>query len=214
MTQKAEIKACLIASLEIDLDPYMKKHGFVRRARSLIYNRKREKAIQTIDVMIQFGPTDNRNAVAAVYPMMSVIVPEVDHVFDEMINGNYNLLIGITGGRSSQPIDFTSEKAELGRWFVYQPDSVPRIVRDLGVFIERWTMPFLDVYATPEEILAADERKDGRIVVDRAHMIRVVAAALVCNRKDYAQAMLEKRLGAPELRRRYQQVFDYIESSP
>lgn len=74
-------------------------------------------------------------------------------------------------------------------------------------------MPFLDAYATPEDIVAADEREDGRMVADRAQRMRVVAAALVCKRKTYAQAIMEKRLGALGARRRYQQVYDYIEQA-
>jgi hypothetical protein len=211
MTMKAEIKACLIASLEAALDPYMTTHGFSRPARSLVYKRHYQGSIQSVEMEVQIHPKDNPNAAAAVYPRMEVAVPVVDKVLDEMIDGNLGLMEGITAGVSKQPIDFTSEKAELGRWFVYQPDSVPDIVAGVRAFIERWTMPFLDVYATPQDIIAADEREDGRMVADRAHLMRVVAAALVCGRKDYAQALMEKRLGALGARKRYQQVYDYIQ---
>jgi len=211
MSMKDEIKACLIASLETTLDPYMAEHGFTRRARSLVYKREYQGSTQSIDVEVQIHPKDNPNAAAAVYPRMEVHVPVVDRVLEDMIGDNLGLMEGITNGLSRQPIDFTSQKAELGRWFVYQPDSVSEIVHCIRAFMERWTMPFLDVYATPEDIVAADEREDGRMVADRAHRMRVVAAALVCNRKTYAQALMEKRLGALGARRRYQQVFDYIE---
>lgn len=211
MNMKAEIKTSLIASLETALDPYMAEHGFIRRTTSLIYKRELLGSTQTIDVTIQIHPKDNTSAAAAVYPIMEVEVPAVDRVLDDMIDGNLGLLEGVTKGLSNQPIEFTSQKAEKARWFVYQPDSVPDIVAGIRAFIERWTMPFLDGYATPEDIVAADERDDGRMVADRAHRMRVVAAALVCNRKDYAQALMEKRLGALGARRRYQQVYDYIQ---
>jgi hypothetical protein len=211
MSMKDEIKACLIASLETTLDPYMAEHGFARRTKSLVYKREYQGSTQSIDIEVQIHPKDKPNAAAAIYPRMEVHVPAVDRVMDDMIKGNLGLMEGITKGLSSQPIDFTSQKVELGRWFVYQPDSMPEIVQGIRVFIERWTMPFLDVYATPEDIVAADEREDGRMVADRAHRMRVVAAALVCNRKTYAQALMEKRLGALGARRRYQQVYDYIQ---
>lgn len=213
MSMKAEIKACMIESMEAALDPYMAKHGFKRRARSLIYKRDYQGSTQSIDIQVQIHPKDNPNAAAAVYPRMEVHVPAVDRVLDDMIDGNLGLMEGITAGRSKQPIDFTSQKAELGRWFVYQPDSVPDIVSAIRVFIDRWTMPFLDVYATAEDIVAADERDDGRMVADRAHRMRVVAASLVCNRKDYAQAVMENRLGSLGARKRYQQIYDYIEQA-
>lgn len=130
-----------------------------------------------------------------------------------MIGDNRGLLEGVTRGLSNQPIEFTAQKAEKARWYVYQPDSVLEIVQGIRSFMERWTMPFLDAYATPEDIVAADEREDGRMVADRAQRMRVVAAALVCKRKTYAQAIMEKRLGALGARRRYQQVYDYIEQA-
>lgn len=213
MTMKDEIKAYLIERLENVLDPYMKIQGFSRGKSSLVYKRKLHDATQKIDVTIQIHPKDDLNAAAAIYPRMEVLMPEVDKILEDMVDGNLGLLEGVTGGTSKQPIGFTSEKADPGRWFVYQPDSIPVIVEDMQTFIQRWTMPFLDAYATPEDIVATDERNDGRLPSDRAQMMRVVAAALVCNRKDYAQALMEERLGALGARRRYQQVFDYIQEA-
>lgn len=213
MSMKDEIKTCLIASLETMLDPYMAKNGFARRAKSLVYKREYQGSTQIIDIGVQIHPKDNPNAAAAIYPIMEVHVPAVDRVLKDMIGDNLGLLEGVTKGLSNQPIEFTAQKVEKARWYVYQPDSVPEIVQGIQSFMERWTMPFLDVYATPEDIVAADERDDGRMVADRAHRMRVVAAALVCNRKSYAQAVMEKRLGALGARRRYQQVYDYIEQT-
>lgn len=213
MNMKAEIKTCMIESMEAALDPYMAEHGFRRRPNSLIYKRECQGSTQSVDVEVQIHPKDNPNAAAAIYPIMEVHVPAVDRVLDDMIDGNLGLMEGVTKGLSNQPIEFTSQKAEKARWFVYQPDSVPEIVNAIRAFIDRWTMPFLNVYATPEDIVAADERDDGRMVADRAHTMRVVAASLVCDRKDYAQAVMEKWLGRPGARKRYQQVYDYIEQA-
>lgn len=211
MSMKDEIKACLIANMENLLDLYMARLGFKRRARSLIYKREYKGATQIIDVEAQIHPKDNPNAAAAIYPIMEVHVPEADKVLEDMIDGNLGLLEGVTKGLSNQPIEFTSQKVEKARWFVYQPDSVPEVVQGIRAFMERWTMPFLDVYATPEDIVKADEREDGRMVADRAHRMRVVAAALACDRRDYAEAVMNKRLSAPGLRMRYKQVYDYIQ---
>lgn len=208
-----EIKSCLIASMESTLDPFMAEHSFARGKRSLVYKRQLQGATQSIDVTVQVHPKDNPSAAAAVYPRMEVLVPAADKVLEDMIGDNLALLEGVTGGTSKQPIGFTSEKVHPGRWFVFQPDSVPGIVEDMREFIDRWTMPFLDAYATPEDIIATDERNDGRLPRDRAQMMRVVAAALVCNRADYAMALMEKWLGALGPRRRYQQVYDYIKQT-
>jgi len=69
----------------------------------------------------------------------------------------------------------------------------------------------LDAYTTPEDVIAADQRDDARLANDRAQRMRVVAAALASKRRDYARATMEKWLGAPGARRRYEQIYDYIQ---
>jgi hypothetical protein len=213
MAIKDEIKPCILEGLADRLDPYMLEQGFSRGKSSLIYKRTIGGSTQKIDISVQVHPKDNPNAAAAVYPQMEVLVPVVDAVLEDMIGDNTGLLEGITGGTSKQPIGFVSEKAHSGRWFIYQPDSVSGLVDDMKAFIERWTMPFLDGYATPEDIVATDQRDDGRLARVRAQMMRVVAAALVIKRKDYAQATMEKWLGTPGTRRRYEQVYGYIQQA-
>jgi hypothetical protein len=210
---KDEIKSCMLTELVDRLDPYMLEQGFSRARSSLIYRRAIRGSTQKIDMALQIHPKDNPNAAAAAYPQMEVLVPAVDTILEDMIGENLGLLEGITCGTSKQPIGFTSEKAHNGRWFIYQPASVPGLVDDIKTFLECWTTPFLDSYATPEDIIATDQRDDGRLARDRAQMMRVVAAALVSKRKDYAQATMEKWLGTPGTRRRYEQVYDYIQQA-
>jgi hypothetical protein len=213
MAMKDEVKASMLAGLADRLDPYMLERGFSRGKTSLVYKRTIGSSTQKIDVTMQIHPKDNPNAAAAVYPQMEVLIPSVDAIMEEMVGDNLGLLEGVTGGTSKQPIGFTSEKSHNGRWFIYQPDSVPGLVDDIRAFLERWTMPLLDTYTTPEDVIAADQRDDARLANDRAQRIRVVAAALACKRRDYAQATMEKWLGAPGTRRRYEQVYDYIQQA-
>ncbi len=211
MSMKVEMKACMLDLLAIRLDPYMLEHGFSRSKSSLVYKRFLRGSTQKVDLSLQIHPKDNPGAAAAVYPQMEILIPAADTILEEMVGDNLGLLEGITGGTSKQPIAFTSEKVHDGRWFIYQPDSVPEVVDGIRVFIERWTMPFLDVYSTVEDVLAVDQREDGRLARDRAQIMRVVASALACKRKDYAQATMEKWLESPGARRRYEQVYDYIQ---
>jgi hypothetical protein len=206
-----EIIACILNSMVSRLDPYMLEQGFSRTKSSLIYKRSLRGSTQKVDLSIQAHPKDNPNAAVAVYPQMEVLIPAADAILTEMIGDNPGLLEGITGGTSKQPIAFTSEKSHDGRWFVYQPDSVPEMIDGIRAFIEQWTMPLLDAYSTAEDVLAVDQREDRRLARDRAQMMRVVAAALTIKRKDYAQAMMEKWLGSPGTRRRYERVYDYIQ---
>lgn len=208
---RREIKKKLISRMEIQLDPSLGEVGFKRRKGSLTYKRKHSRSTQVIDLLMEIHPRDNPNAAAAIYPRMKIIMPEVDVVLEEMTQKDSLILEGVTGGVSRQPIGFTSQKEHVGRWYLYQEDSISEAVEEIRKFVDRWTLPFLDVYATPEDVISADQRNDGRLVRDRAQMMRVVAASLVCHRRDYADEVMEKYLGAPGARRRYQRVFEYIQ---
>jgi len=189
----------------------MSENDFKCSKSGLVYSRNFRSSTQRVELAIQIHPKDNPNASAAIYPQMEVLMPSVDRVLDAMIGDDLGLLEGVTGGRSKQPIGFTSRKAETGRWFIYQPNSVHTVVDEIGAFLQRWTMPFLNVYATPEDVLLADQGGDERLLRDRAQLMRVVAASLVCNREDYAQELMAKSLGSVGARRRYERVFDYVQ---
>lgn len=107
---KDEIKTCLITSLEATLDVYMFERGFMRTKSSLLYKRHFKGATQNIDLALEIHPKDRLDAAAAIYPQMEVLVPEVDDVLAEMIDGNLRLLEGVTDGKTKQPIGFTSKK--------------------------------------------------------------------------------------------------------
>ncbi|KRA62107.1 hypothetical protein ASD89_23745 [Caulobacter sp. Root656] len=211
MTMRKDVKSSLISALETGLDAYMSEHRFERGKNSLLYKRVVASSTQVIDISFEVHPKDTPAAVAALYPTMEVLVPAVDAVLKAMVGGASGALRGYSDARSKQPIGFTSEKADPGRWYLRQLSDLPATVEEVRAFLDRWTMPLLDVYATPEDMVAAEERGDGRVVRDRPQLIRVVAAALVCGRRDFAQALMEKHLGAPGARRMYQQVFDYIQ---
>ncbi|MBB4837727.1 hypothetical protein HNP52_000778 [Sphingomonas kyeonggiensis] len=208
---KSDIKLCVTENLKGHLDPYMGAKGFTRGSNSLFYKRKIGDAAQKLDLRLEVHPKDQPTASAALYPFMQIDIPTVDDVLQDMIGDDLGLLEGVTAGVTRQPIGFTSAKADPGRWYIYQRDSVEEIVREARAFIERWTMPVLDNYASPEQVVAADEEGDERLARDRAQTMRIVAAALVIGRKDYAREVLEKRLGAPGARRRFQRVFEYVE---
>ena len=211
MTLRKEVKDHLIAIMEKLLDPYMATHDFKRAKTNLIYKRRLGETTQIIDLQIYMRPTDNRNAIAAVYPSMTILMPSVDSIFDNMTGNNKLPRVGYDLGRSTQPIGITSLKEDPGRWYIYQPESVPDVVEKIRVFIEQWTMLVLDTYYTPEDVVAAYERGDRRIVLDRMQMLRVVAALVACNRNDYAQSLMNKKFGSRGLRRDYEHIFDYLQ---
>lgn len=213
VTLSSEIKPPLIEGLERLLDGRLRAQGFSRLPSSVVYRRALNGATQKIDLAIEVHPKDRPDSAAAPNPWMEVLVPHVDRLLNQMIDGDLGLMEGVTRGTSRQPIETTSGKAMSGRWFVFQPDSIPGVIEGIAAFLELWTLPLLGVYSTAEEILAVDEADDSRVLRDRAQMMRVIAAALAANRKVYAEARLAKWFGAPGARRRYQRIFSYVESA-
>jgi hypothetical protein len=209
---RSEIRQHLVDNSSNILDPLLTARGFKRDASSLLYRRVHNGAMQIIDNSFEIHPRDQPNAAAAVCPTMEVFVPPVDALLKDIVDGDLGLLAGITRGTSWQSIHHTSAKKEAGRWLLYQPESVPPAIEAMKEFIQRWTLPLLDYYTSAEAIVAVDQEiGERRVARDRAQMMRVVAAALACRRKDYAQAVLDKWLGAPVPRRRYRRVFDYVD---
>jgi hypothetical protein len=209
---RKDIKAGLLSAVEKDLDAYMSDHGFRRGKNSLIYKRVIAGSTQIIDLTFDVRPKEDPVALAALYPRMEVQIPAVDAVLEDMVGGATGELAGYSEARTRQGIHFTAEKADPGRWYVYRLQDLPAAVEQVRAFLDRWTMPLLDVYATPEDMVAAQARDDGRLTHARPQLVRVIAAALVCGKRDYAHALLEKRLGAPGARRLYKPVFDYVEN--
>ncbi len=209
-SMKAEIKECLCVNLEKELDSWLLQSGFARRKNTLVYTRELADARQRIEIAMEIHPADRPDSAAAVYPWLDISMDTVDKLVVEMIGGDLSLLPGLPGGTLREPIEFTSAKAAHARWFIFQPDSVPSVVREMKSFLQRWTLPFLDAYSTPRGICDAYERGDARVLNDLNQVLRVVAAMVLSGRNDDAVGAMEKWFGKPGPRKRYQRVFDYL----
>ena len=207
------VRSCLAS----ELDTRLQEFGFSRRANSLIYQRRLSDASQRIDVFIELRPRDNLEAAAAMYPWLEVRIPIVDELVSVMTDGDVSLapwLRGKSPGESvttlREPIEFTSAKAASARWFLYQPDSVLSTVIEAREFLRRWTLPFLNAYATPKDMCEAYDRDDARVINIHATKLRVVAAMVLCGRTADAVRVMNRWFGNPGSREKYERVFEYL----
>lgn len=207
------VRSCLAS----ELDTRLKELGFGRRANSLIYQRRFSGASQRIEVSVELRPRDNLEAAAAIYPWLEVCIPIVDELVSVMTDGDESLTPGLRGKSSGasvttlrEPIEFTSAKAASARWFLYQPDSVRGTVIEAGEFLEHWTLPFLNAYATPKDMCEAYDRDDERVINTHATKLRVVAAMVLCGRTADATDVMNRWFGYPGPRARYRRVFEYL----
>ena len=209
-SMKAEIIECLRANLESGLDPYLVSFGFTRRMNALFYSRELADAIQTIEIAVEIHPKDRPDSAAAVYPWLSVNIGTVETLALDMVGGDVSLLSGLEGNTLRQPVEFTSAKAAPARWFIFQPDSVPAVVREIKSFLEKWTVPFLNSYLTSAGICEEYDRNSARVINDLGQKLRVAAAMMLCGRTADAMRVMDRWFGKPGSRKRYQRVFDYI----
>ncbi|MEI9986271.1 MAG: hypothetical protein WDN69_25740 [Aliidongia sp.] len=142
--QRNEIKECVRREIELQLDSFLAGFGFIRRKKSMFYGRKLSEYFQRIEFSIESRPLDNRNAAGVIYPFLEVGVDTVEKQLADMLGDELSVLIAQPGVTLRQPIEITSAKAERGRWFLYQPDSVPGAVAQAKKFLTKWTLPFLD----------------------------------------------------------------------
>jgi hypothetical protein len=206
--QRNEIKERVRHEIELQLDSFLAGFGFSRRKKSMFYSRKLPGGFQKIEFAIESRPLDNRNAAGVIYPFLEVGIDTVEKQLAEMLGDELSLLIPQPGVTLRQPIATTSAKAERGRWFLYQPDSVPSAVAQVKEFLQKWTLPFLDEHTSVADICTAYDRDDQRI--EHEHRLRVVSAMLLIGRTADAIEVAEYRFGKAGSRKRHQRVFDYL----
>jgi hypothetical protein len=209
--QKAEIKACVCHWLEELGDEAFGRNGFVRRKNSLKYTRKAEECLQSIDVNLEHHPADRPDSAAAVYPFFTVCIEDVNELVCEMVGGQ-SPLSGDSGVTLSGPVEWTAPKGIGARWYLFQPDSVPEVVRSMTQFLESWTFSYLDSHCTVASLADASTEGDNRVAKTQQEVLCVIAAKIICGRRDEARAVLEQWFGKPGPRKRYQSVFEYVDA--
>ncbi|HMN42681.1 MAG TPA: hypothetical protein PKE29_17710 [Phycisphaerales bacterium] len=202
-----DIKECLRANLTSGLDAWLLEAGFTRRGNGLIYARELAESIQKIEVAVETHPKDRPDSAAAVYPWLEVSMAAVDQLALEMVGGDLSLLKGLPDITLREPIELTSAKAAHARWFIFQPDSVPGVVSEMRLFLQQWTIPFLNSYSTPAEMCLVYAHDDARVITQP---IRVAAAMVLCGRTADAFGVMDRWFGKPGPRKQYQRVFDYL----
>jgi hypothetical protein len=157
-------------------------------------------------------PKDNPNAAAAMYPWLTVKVPDVDAVVSEMNGGDDSLLSSIVP-TLHQPIEIVAPKGTGARWYLYQPDSVVEVVREFVAFSTKWLLPFLEDYSSASGIVALHRVRDERVLYDQGQLLRGVAAMVRCGEYEAANETLVARFGRPAMRRRFSPVFEFVKKS-
>lgn len=210
-TKRKQMRSALIAGCIDTLDVLLAEEGFKRRSNSLKFSKKLDASIQNLELRFELSPLENRNAIASVYPHMEVLIPQVDAIFDKMIEDRLWAMEGVTGGRLRQPIEITSPSRRGGKWFVFNLQEVSAVSTEIAQFLSSWTLPFLSEYERINDVLTIHNNDDQRVIRDRANLLRVACAALALNDKALAKGYLDDGLGLQGAIRMYSPVYQFID---
>ena len=210
MRSQKEIKADFLAALNAVGDEAFAGMGFKRRNGSLDFIRTIRDAQQTIAFAVDWLPKYQLGEELHLHPAMHLAMKPVTGAALRLVAGNKMLLANAPEIIVNQPIEFTAPKSEHVRWFASGLDQMKAKVAEIGVFVKKWVIPFLDELTTPDDLIGVYERTDERIMKQRHWYIFVAAAHLEKGCKSEALAVLEGNLGAPGLRKRYSTAFETL----
>ena len=206
---RAAVKEYVDVMLAQELDESLNEHGFVRRNRSIVYSRHAGEAKQTIDITYDVGPRYAGDADAHILPKLGILLPKVNEVAVRM-EGDSRVL-GSGEATLYQPIEFVAPKIETPRWQPSGRNGFLHVGGEINAFIKRWVVPFLDEYQTSAAFVRGYEQRDERLVFVQPWYVYVAAAYVVLGDFKKAREVIETKLGAPGLRKRYASVFEYFE---
>lgn len=112
MTDK-EIKQMVIDIFN-DVDNLMNENGFNRRKNGLVYSRTIGKVKQQIELIFFSHPLGQIDALAQIYPWLSVYYPEVNKLAASILGDNI-LLDSLKNLTIRQPVLIYTDD----RWFVF-----------------------------------------------------------------------------------------------
>jgi hypothetical protein len=211
MKQLEQLKVAVSGALEVLSDDYYFAEGFTRRRGVLRYDRKLKHCNQRVELSIEHLPKDNTNAIAALYPWLTVQIPMVDDVAVRM-TGSDDRLLAIEAPTLIQPIEFVSPNGIGARWFIDGLDSAHTAVQEFVTFSLNWVFSFLIDYSTAAGVVTLYENADTRVIHDEDQFLRVIAAMLVLERTDAALEVFNSKFGRPASRRRFARVLEFIQS--
>lgn len=184
----------------------MSENGFNRRKNSLMYSRNVNKVKQKVDLVFFSHPLGQPDALAQIYPWLSVYYPEINELAISVLGEDNEILNGLQGLTLRQPVLIGAKE----RWFLFNKSDERNLSLVIAHFFRVNTIPFLNSLTDITSYLKIFENQDKRLIMDdRQHLYFAFAYALIGDyRKGYD--LLEKRFGK-SFYKRYVKLFEYFE---
>jgi hypothetical protein len=114
-----DVKNTILNILETQLDEVLQMNGFKRRSNSLIYSRKSEGSTQKIEIIYFLHPSYYNNALAHIYPQLSVYYPDIQDLAKEIL-GDTIITSGLKNQILRQPIQVYHDSED---WVLYDENN-------------------------------------------------------------------------------------------
>ena len=190
-----DVKNTILNMAETQLDEVLQMNGFKRRSNSLIYARKSKGSTQKIEIMYFLHPSYYNNALAHIYPQLSVYYPDIQELAKKIL-GDTIITSGLKNQILRQPIQVYHDSKD---WVLYNEKDNITIGENIKDFLVNYSIPLLNDINNIDGYLEAYWNDDKRIIKDdRQYVYFACACAL-------------KRFGKKGPRRQYAALFAYFE---
>lgn len=186
-----DVKNTILNMAETQLDEVLQMNGFKRRSNSLIYARKSKESTQKIEIMYFLHPSYYNNALAHIYPQLSVYYPDIQELAKKIL-GDTIITSGLKNQILRQPIQVYHDSKD---WVLYNEKDNITIGENIKDFLVNYSIPLLNDINNIDGYLEAYWNDDKRIIKDdRQHVYFACACAL---KKDFNEGyeIVKKRLG-------------------
>ena len=186
-----DVKNTILNMAETQLDEVLQMNGFKRRSNSLIYARKSKESTQKIEIMYFLHPSYYNNALAHIYPQLSVYYPDIQELAKKIL-GDTIITSGLKNQILRQPIQLYHDSKD---WVLYNEKDNITIGENIKDFLVNYSIPLLNDINNIDGYLEAYWNDDKRIIKDdRQHVYFACACAL---KKDFNEGyeIVKKRFG-------------------
>ena len=186
-----DVKNTILNMAETQLDEVLQMNGFKRRSNSLIYARKSKESTQKIEIMYFLHPSYYNNALAHIYPQLSVYYPDIQELAKKIL-GDTIITSGLKNQILRQPIQVYHDSKD---WVLYNEKDNITIGENIKDFLVNYSIPLLNDINNIDGYLEAYWNDDKRIIKDDRQQVYFACACAL--KKDFNEGyeIVKKRFG-------------------
>ena len=186
-----DVKNTILNMAETQLDEVLQMNGFKRRSNSLIYARKSKESTQKIEIMYFLHPSYYNNALAHIYPQLSVYYPDIQELAKKIL-GDTIITSGLKNQILRQPIQVYHDSKD---WVLYNEKDNITIGENIKDFLVNYSIPLLNDINNIDGYLEAYWNDDKRIIKDDRQHVYFACACALKNDFNEGYEIVKKRFG-------------------